>query len=50
MSPPSRKGFGSTVLEQVMADYFETPPQIEFAPDGVSYELAGALEGIEAQA
>ena len=38
VSPPSRKGFGSTVLEQVMADYFETPPQIEFAPSGVRYE------------
>ena len=27
VSPPTRKGFGSTVLEQVMAEYFENPPQ-----------------------
>jgi len=33
-----------------MADYVEAPPQIDFAPGGISYELAGALEGIKAQA
>ena len=44
--PPAAQGFGSTVLEQVMAEYFEAPPQIEFATDGVRYELAGALEAI----
>ena len=49
VNPPPRKGFGSTVLEQVMADYVEAPPQIDFAPGGISYELAGALEGIKAQ-
>ena len=46
VSPPSRKGFGSTVLEQVMAEYFETPPQMEFAADGVRYEVVGPLEAI----
>jgi hypothetical protein len=25
----------NAVLEQVMAEYFENPPQIEFAADGV---------------
>ena len=43
---PSRKGFGSTVLEQVMAEYFETPPLIEFAADGIIYELTGSLEAV----
>ena len=47
--PPSRKGFGSTVLEQVMAEYFEMPPQMEFAADGVRYEVVGELESIAAQ-
>ena len=46
VNPPSRKGFGTTVLEQVMADYFETPPQIEFAADGIRYEVIGSLETI----
>jgi two-component system CheB/CheR fusion protein len=40
VSPPSRKGFGTTVLEQVMAEYFDTLPQMKFAADGVRYEVA----------
>jgi PAS domain S-box-containing protein len=44
--PPARKGFGSAVLEQVMAEYFDTPPQIEYASDGVRYELTGSLDAI----
>jgi PAS domain S-box-containing protein len=43
---PERKGFGSTVLEQVMAEYFDEPPQIDFAPGGVSYTLRGSLEAV----
>jgi PAS domain S-box-containing protein len=50
VSPPSRKGFGTTVLEQVMAEYFETPPLIEFAADGVRYAVIGSLEAITTQA
>jgi PAS domain S-box-containing protein len=48
VTPPTGRGFGSTVLEQVMAEYFETPPQIEFARDGVRYELTGSLDAIAA--
>jgi hypothetical protein len=36
------------VLEQVMAEYFETPPQVDFAPTGVSYEINGSLDAIAA--
>jgi two-component sensor histidine kinase len=46
VSPPTRKGFGSTVLEHVMAEYFDSPPRIEFASDGVSYEIAGSLKSL----
>jgi two-component sensor histidine kinase len=46
VSPPRHNGFGTTVLELVMADYFETPPHIEFAQDGVCYEVMGPLESI----
>ena len=46
VTPPMDKGFGSAVLEQVMAEYFENPPQIEYAADGVGYEVVGALESI----
>jgi PAS domain S-box-containing protein len=40
---PTEKGFGSAVLEQVMAEHFDVPPQIQFAPAGVIYELNGSL-------
>jgi two-component sensor histidine kinase len=50
VTPPTGKGFGTAVLEQVMADYFDTPPQIEFAPSGVCYEVTGSLEAITEQA
>jgi hypothetical protein len=50
VTPPTRKGFGSAVLEQVMAEYFGKPPQIEFAVDGITYEVGGALENISAVA
>jgi PAS domain S-box-containing protein len=46
VEPPTSKGFGAVVLEQVMAEYFAFPPKIEFAPSGVCYELKGSLEAI----
>ena len=44
--PPTIKGFGAIVLEQVMAEYFAAPPKIEFAHSGVCYELRGSLEAV----
>ena len=49
MTQPKQKGFGSTVLEQVMAEYFETPPAIDFAATGVRYELSGSLDAMTAE-
>ena len=46
MTPPTSKGFGRVVLEQVMAEFFDPPPQIEFSPDGVRYSLSGSLGAI----
>jgi PAS domain S-box-containing protein len=46
VSVPEGRGFGSTVLEQVMAEYFDNPPRIEFAPSGVRYELSGTLQAL----
>jgi PAS domain S-box-containing protein len=43
---PDTRGFGSTVLERVMADYFEGSPRVDFAPSGVTYELKCALDAI----
>jgi PAS domain S-box-containing protein len=50
VTTPTQKGFGSTVLEQVMAEYFETPPRIDYVETGVIYELNGSLEAITGQA
>ena len=44
--PPTQKGFGSAVLEQVMADHFEVSPRIDFAAAGISYELSGPLDAL----
>jgi PAS domain S-box-containing protein len=43
---PTRKGFGSVVLEHVMGEYFGATPRIAFEPSGVTYELRVALETI----
>ncbi|HEX5957202.1 MAG TPA: PAS domain S-box protein [Hyphomicrobiaceae bacterium] len=47
---PKQRGFGSVVLEQVMAEYFDDPPLIEFAQDGIAYELRGSLDAIASTA
>ena len=46
MRAPTQKGFGSAVLEQVMAEYFEVPPEIQFPVAGVIYELTGSLDAL----
>jgi PAS domain S-box-containing protein len=46
VSPPRHKGFGSAVLEQVMAEHFEVAPHIDFLPSGARYELNGSLDAL----
>ena len=46
VGPPARKGFGSAVLEHVMAEYFDPPPRIDFKTGGVTYELTGPLDAL----
>lgn len=47
---PTRKGFGSAVLEHVMADYFREAPHMNFDPGGVKYEVRCALNAVAPQA
>jgi hypothetical protein len=49
VEPPTHRGFGSAVLEQVMGEYFDAP-RIDFGASGVTYELKGSLEAITGQA
>ena len=46
VSPPTEKGFGSAVLEQLMAEHFDVPPRMEFAIEGLCYELIGSLDAL----
>ena len=48
VTPPARKGFGSTVLEQVMAEYASTPPRLDFARGGVTYQVRGPIDAVAA--
>ena len=47
VSSPDQKGFGSVVLEQVMAEYFVEPPHIDFAVGGLRYQLSGELASLK---
>jgi two-component sensor histidine kinase len=47
--PPTRKGFGSVVLEEAMTAHFDDPPRIDFSITGVTYELSGALDALTRQ-
>jgi two-component system, chemotaxis family, CheB/CheR fusion protein len=46
VSPPTARGFGSAVLEQAMAEHFDVPPRIDFAMEGLRYELNGPLDAM----
>jgi two-component sensor histidine kinase len=43
VTPPTRKGFGSKLLEHAVAHAGE-PPRFEYAPDGFTYELRTTFE------
>jgi PAS domain S-box-containing protein len=42
--PPTRQGFGSVLVERVAAQDFGAESKLEFAPEGVSYEIDAALQ------
>jgi len=43
---PARKGFGSAVLEQVMAAYYDQLPKVEFKEHGLAYTLICSLDAV----
>ena len=47
VSPPARKGFGSTILFEV-AKQFSQDVQAKFSPEGLTYQLRSSLTAIEA--
>lgn len=46
VTAPNHKGFGSTVLEYVMGEYFSEPSRMEFATSGLTYALTASLPAI----
>jgi hypothetical protein len=49
VKPPAAKGFGSAVLEHVMAEYFSETPNMNFDPGGARYEVKCALSAVQPQ-
>ncbi len=41
--PPTRKGFGSILLEKLASQDFGAQPKITFAPHGLSYSIDASL-------
>jgi len=47
--PPTRQGFGRTLLERVVAQEFGADPKVSFAPEGLSYEIDAPLSAMAAE-
>jgi PAS domain S-box-containing protein len=46
VSAPARKGFGSVVLEQLMGEYCDEQPKVEFDPRGITFEMDCSLSAV----
>ena len=46
VAPPARQGFGRVLIGTVAAQEFGAEPKINFAPDGLSYEIEAPLSAI----
>ncbi len=44
VAPPTRTGFGSRLLRNVVAGYFDGESTLDLAPDGVRFRLVGWLD------
>ncbi len=48
VAPPTRQGFGRMLLEDAVAQDFQALPRIDFAPDGLIYQIEAPLSAIMA--
>jgi PAS domain S-box-containing protein len=48
VKPPTREGFGSLLLEKIVAQDIGAQAKISFAPDGLSYEFRAPLSAVAA--
>jgi two-component sensor histidine kinase len=42
-APPTHRGFGRILIENVVAEDFHAQPRISYAPEGLSYEIDAPL-------
>ena len=46
VAAPTRQGFGRILIEKIVGHEFGAQPRIEFAPDGLSYEIETSLSAV----
>lgn len=44
VTPPTRRGFGSRLVDKIVAGYFAGSAKLAYEPDGVLFELRGELD------
>lgn len=44
VTEPTRRGFGSRLIERIVASYFDGEARLEFAPTGIRFKLTGASD------
>ena len=47
---PTRQGFGRILVEKAAAQEFGTSPKVDYAPEGLSYEINAPLSSVAADA
>ncbi len=45
---PNRRGFGSVLIERIVASYFDGSATLDFLPEGVSFQLTGIIAPLDA--
>lgn len=43
VNPPAKSGFGSVLIEQIVASYFNGTASLDFNPSGVAFHLSGKI-------
>ncbi|WP_294642486.1 PAS domain S-box protein [uncultured Aureimonas sp.] len=47
VSAPERRGFGSRLIERIVASYFDGEGRIDFDPSGIRFKLTGASDRLD---
>ena len=50
VTPPGSRGFGSKLIERIVASYFEGEGRVDFDPSGIRFRLTGMPGGAVGEA